>query len=411
MYLVSSLVATVYLCFLIFHGTCRLVDADFGPICSAVPLEGLLRDSAMMRRTECVLATRALRGFLYRPLPRGTRLPNCGLGPVASQRWKSSSVDDRRRDSSPGTAPAKRSYLVDGLMALSSRVSAIGSVASNSPYGRLMRLDKPIGTHLLFLPTAWGITVAAASVGDAASLCALTYGGAVIMRGAGCTMNDLWDQDIDQEVERTRSRPLAAGEISVPAGFAFLGLQLSAGLGVLLSLSNYAICVGAPSVIPVLLYPLAKRVTDYPQAVLGLTINWGALVGYAAAADALAAPAFWFYGAGWCWTMIYDTIYAHQDKVDDARIGVRSSALALAGGTKPALGVLAVAKVGLLTAAGLSAGLSAPYFGGVGLVGAHLVRQIIVTDLDSPEQCLKAFVSNSSTGALLWAAIAAGRVF
>lgn len=365
----------------------------------------------MMRRSESFLAARALRGFLRGSFYDGSRIRGSSVGSGTLQRRNCSGGDTGQRDGDSPAAPAKKFQFVEGLVSLRSRVSTIASVVSESPYGRLMRLDKPIGTNLLFLPTAWGITLAAASVGDAASLCALTYGGAVIMRGAGCTMNDLWDQDIDQEVERTRSRPLAAGEISVPAAFAFLGLQLSAGLGVLLSLNNYAICVGAPSVIPVLLYPLAKRMSDYPQAVLGLTINWGALVGYAAAADTLAAPAFCLYGAGWCWTMIYDTIYAHQDKVDDARIGVRSSALALGGRTKPALGALALAKVGLLTTAGLTAGLSAPYFGGVALVGAHLTRQIVVTDLDSPDQCLKAFVSNTNAGAVLWAAIAAGRVF
>lgn len=273
-----------------------------------------------------------------------------------------------------------------------------------------MRLDKPIGTHLLFLPTAWGITIASTSLIDATSLLALTYSGAVIMRGAGCTMNDLWDADIDTHVARTRSRPIASGEISVNRGFVFLGAQLSAGLAVLLSLSNYAICVGAPSVIPVLLYPLAKRVTDYPQAVLGLTINWGALVGYAAAAESLGPAAFYLYGAGWCWTMIYDTIYAHQDKADDVKIGVRSSALVLGDRTKPVLSALAVGKVGLLTCAGLSAGLSAPYFLGVGLAGAHVGRQIALTDLNNPKECLAAFKSNSVAGSLTLAAIVAGRI-
>lgn len=364
-----------------------------------------------MRRSEAVLAQRALRSLTHCSIFDVSRSQSSAAATILRvQRTLSTGGDGRRGDES-AAATAERPSLSSGFSSLRARTSALTSAVTQSPYGRLMRLDKPIGTHLLFLPTAWGITIAAGSVGDAMSLCALTYGGAVIMRGAGCTMNDLWDQDIDSEVARTRTRPLAAGEISVPAAFTFLGLQLSAGLGVLLSLSNYAICVGAPSVIPVLLYPLAKRVTDYPQAMLGLTINWGALVGYAAAADALAAPAFCLYGAGWCWTMIYDTIYAHQDKVDDARLGVRSSALALGERTKPALGVLAAAQVGLLTAAGFCADLSTPYFVGVALAGAHVTRQIVSTDLNSPDQCLKAFLSNSTAGGLVWAAIAAGRVF
>jgi 4-hydroxybenzoate polyprenyl transferase len=366
-----------------------------------------------MRRSNLVLAQRAIESMLRSVNARN----NPGFRNDVAANWTllqrslSTGGDSGDRQRREPSARGTDSPVLSSMAALRSQLSAAGSAVAQSSYGRLMRLDKPIGTHLLFLPTAWGISIAATSVGDAASLCALTYGGAVIMRGAGCTMNDLWDQDIDGEVERTRARPLAAGEISVPAAFVFLGAQLSAGLAVLLSLSNYAICVGAPSVVPVLLYPLAKRMTDYPQAVLGLTINWGALVGYAAAADALGAPALCLYGAGWCWTMIYDTIYAHQDKRDDARIGVRSSALALEGRTKPALALLAVGKIGLLAGAGVCADLSAPYFVGVTLAGVHVAWQIVATDLASPEDCMKTFVSNTTTGAITWAAIVAGRLF
>jgi 4-hydroxybenzoate polyprenyl transferase len=273
-----------------------------------------------------------------------------------------------------------------------------------------MRLDKPIGTHLLFLPAAWSITIGAPSIYDGASLCLLFYSGAVLLRGAGCTVNDLWDQDIDGRVARTRRRPLPSGEVSTRAAVALLAAQLSAGLAVLLSLNNTSIVVGAPSVIPAMLYPLAKRMTDYPQAVLGLTFNWGALLGYAAAADTLAPAAFCLYGAGWCWTMIYDTIYAHQDKVDDARIGVRSSALALGDRTRPVLALLAVGKIGCLAAAGFAADLSIPYYAGIALTGAHVARQIVSTDLDDPKQCLNAFQSNATTGAITWASLIAGRL-
>jgi 4-hydroxybenzoate polyprenyltransferase len=271
-----------------------------------------------------------------------------------------------------------------------------------------MRLDRPIGTHLLFLPAAWSITLGSSSVVDAISLYSLFYGGAVLLRGAGCTINDIWDADIDGRVARTRGRPLASGEVSQRGAFLFLSAQLSAGLAVLLSLNNTAVVVGAPSVIPVMLYPLAKRMTDYPQAVLGLTFNWGALLGYAAAADTLAPAAFCLYGAGWCWTMIYDTIYAHQDKKDDVQVGVRSSALALGDQTKPALALLAVGKLGLLAAAGFAADLSMPFYGGIALTGAHVGWQIVSTDLNDPEQCLSAFKSNTTTGVITWFSCCAG---
>lgn len=335
-----------------------------------------------------------------RPRPRLSEAPYAYFSSAGSTRPTGSGSD--RKDE--GKSALKR------LEALQTQVGNIYEFVTTSRYGRLMRLDKPIGTNLLFLPTAWGISIAASSTADSLSLYALTYVGAVIMRGAGCTMNDLWDEDIDSQVERTRARPIAAREISVPAAFTFLGAQLSAGLSVLLSLKNYAIVVGAPSVIPVLLYPLAKRVTDYPQAVLGLTINWGALVGYAAAAESLGPAAFCLYGAGWCWTMIYDTIYAHQDKQDDARIGVKSSALALGAQTKPALATLAVGKVGLLTAAGYFADLSTPYYVGVALSGAHVARQVVSTDLENPKECMRAFTSNTTCGAITWLAIIAGRL-
>lgn len=337
----------------------------------------------------------------HRRIPEDPRL-------AIISRANSSSASPNPSPPSGDGVPKK--HVVQGIYKLFQQLGPMYDLAANSRYGRLMRLDKPIGTNLLFLPTAWGISIVASSIPDALALYGLTYAGAVIMRGAGCTMNDLWDEDIDRRVERTRSRPIAAGEISIPAAFTFLGAQLCAGLAVLLSLNNYAIVTGAPSVIPVLLYPLAKRVTDYPQAVLGLTINWGALVGYAAASESLAPTAFCLYGAGWCWTMIYDTIYAHQDKRDDAQIGVKSAALALGARTKPALAVLGCAKVGLLAAAGYCGDLSSAYYAGIALTGGHIARQISTTNLDDPKECMTAFASNATTGTITWLAIVAGRL-
>jgi 4-hydroxybenzoate polyprenyl transferase len=279
-----------------------------------------------------------------------------------------------------------------------------------SRYGRLMRLDKPTGTNLLFLPAAWSITMGAGSIIDALHLYALFYGGAILLRGAGCTINDIWDSDIDPHVDRTKARPIAAGEVSIPAAFAFLGVQLSGGLAVLFSLNQTSFLVGAPVVIPVMLYPLAKRMTAYPQAVLGLTFNWGALLGYAAATDTLSASALCLYGAGWCWTLIYDTIYAHQDKKEDALLGVLSSALTLGDNVRPVLSGLALAKISCLALAGVLGDMATPYYAGVAIAGSHSLRQIWWTDLDDPKQCSAAFSSNSLTGAITWAAVIAGRI-
>ena len=195
--------------------------------------------------------------------------------------------------------------------------------AAAVPYAALGRWDRPIGTWLLLWPCLWSTSLAAtAGTMPDASLCALFGLGAFAMRGAGCTVNDLWDRDIDRQVERTRLRPLASGAIGVPQALGFLGAQCTVGLGVLLALPPYAVGLSFVSVPLVGLYPLAKRVTNWPQAVLGLTFNWGALVGWAAVHGAcdwsVVLP---LYAGGFWWTLLYDTIYAHQDKRDDAKVG------------------------------------------------------------------------------------------
>lgn len=301
--------------------------------------------------------------------------------------------------------------VLSGVSAASGALTSVYSRFSQTSYGRLMRLDKPIGTHLLFLPGAWGISIASSSPTEVLSLCGLFYGGAVLMRGAGCTINDIWDVDIDRKVERTKSRPLAANEISTPAAFVFLGAQLSGALLVLTQLNTETFLVGTMALLPVIFYPLAKRHTPYPQAVLGLTLNWGALMGYSAVTGTLGTPALFLYGAGWCWTMVYDTIYAFQDKVDDERIGVHSTARTFARNTKPVLAAFTAGKVALLTGAGIAADLSTPYFMGISASAIHLAYQVYATDLSNSEQCQKAFNSNSITGAVTLASIVAGRVF
>lgn len=226
------------------------------------------------------------------------------------------------------------------------------------------------------------------------------------MRGAGCTINDLWDIDIDGKVERTKMRPLAAGTITKPQAIVFLGLQLTAGLAVLLSLNVYSIILGAASMGLVIIYPLMKRVTNWPQFVLGLTFNWGALLG----ASAVLGTCPWhiclpMYLGCVTWTLMYDTIYAHQDKRDDVKVGVKSTALFLGSYTKPACVAFASCFLTGLLGAGHAAGVGLLYYSAVGAAGCHLAWQIRTVDLDKPADCMAKFVSNSKLGAAVCAGI------
>lgn len=284
------------------------------------------------------------------------------------------------------------------------------STLSTTRYGRLIRLDKPIGTYLLFLPAAWTISLSAPSVLEFARLTALFYSGAVLLRGAGCTINDIWDVDIDKRVARTRKRPIAAGEISIFSAFAFLGAQFTGGLVILTQLNTSSFLIATLSIPLIMSYPLAKRSMSYPQVVLGLAMNWGTLLGSAAATSFITPEALLLYGAGCCWTMVYDTIYAHQDRDDDRQIGIGSTALAFGAHAKPIMLALAAGKFTFLTAAGVVGGLSCPYYIGATAATAHLVRQIATTDLSDGAQCQKAFVSNQTTGALTWLGLMASRL-
>ncbi|GBF96715.1 hypothetical protein Rsub_09457 [Raphidocelis subcapitata] len=284
--------------------------------------------------------------------------------------------------------------------------------ASALPYAHLMRLEKPIGTYLLAWPGLWSIALAAEK-GHLPDpwLSFLFVVGAVLLRGAGCTVNDLWDRDIDRQVARTRGRPIASGAVSVPQGIAFLGAQLALGLGVLLQLNPYTQVLGASSLLLVGTYPLMKRVTGWPQAYLGLTINWGALMGWAAARGAcdwtVVLP---LYAAGVNWSLVYDTIYAHQDKADDAKVGVGSTALSLGARTKPALSAFAALQAGCLLAAGGAAGAGAAFHAAVAAGAAHQAWQIWGVDLDDGRDCMAKFVSNKWYGAVLYAGIVADRL-
>ncbi|MEX2649423.1 MAG: 4-hydroxybenzoate octaprenyltransferase [Alphaproteobacteria bacterium] len=273
------------------------------------------------------------------------------------------------------------------------------------PYLRLARADKPAGTWLLLWPCWWSLALAGAEW----RLYALFGIGALAMRAAGCVVNDIADRDIDARVARTAPRPLASGELGLGHALGFLALLLAIGLAVLVQLPRAAIAVGAASLVLVAVYPLAKRFTDWPQAVLGLTFNWGALLAWTAADGTLGLPALVLYAACLAWTLGYDTIYAHQDKADDAAVGVRSAALALGARTRPWLAVFYALAWAGIAAAGVLAGLA--WLTIVLLVPAalHLAWQVFRVDLDAPADCLAKFRSNVDVGWLVAAALLIGR--
>jgi 4-hydroxybenzoate polyprenyltransferase len=274
------------------------------------------------------------------------------------------------------------------------------------PYLRLMRADRPIGTWLLLIPCWQGLALAVAERGvDAATFAlyvALFAIGAIVMRGAGCAYNDIVDRDFDAKVERTALRPIPSGAISVRRAAIFLVALCLIGLVVLLQFNPYTVTLGVASLALVAAYPFMKRVTWWPQAWLGLTFNWGALMGYAAIAGELTPAPLLLYASGIAWTLGYDTIYAHQDKEDDALIGVKSSARALGARTKPALIAFYAAATGLAAAAAIAAGAAfvAPLFLAAGL---HFRRQVRSLDVDDSATCLRVFRSNRDAGLLVLA--------
>src|SRR5579871_4940160 len=227
------------------------------------------------------------------------------------------------------------------------------------PYARLARLDRPIGTWLLLFPCWWGIALAAERWPDW-YLMALFGIGAVVMRGAGCTFNDIVDRDFDAKVERTRTRPIPSGAVSVRSAVLFMLLQLAAGAAILFSLNRLSIALGILVIALIATYPFMKRITYWPQFFLGLNFNWGALMGWTAARGDLTLAPLLLYIGGIAWTLGYDTIYAHQDKEDDALIGVKSSARRLGARTRPALFLFYGVAVALFALAGHMAGLASP---------------------------------------------------
>nr|POF10134.1 4-hydroxybenzoate polyprenyltransferase, mitochondrial [Quercus suber] len=268
------------------------------------------------------------------------------------------------------------------------------------PYAELIRLDKPVGTYYLFLPCLFSTLLAAPLTNPVTSpstvfaTAGLFFSGALVMRGAGCTINDLWDRNLDPHVARTRLRPIARGAITPAQALPYLGAQLLTGLAILLQFPPQCFFYATPSLLLVTLYPLAKRVTHYPQAVLGLTFSWGAMLGFPAlGVDLLSSPttlaaATSLYASCVAWTVVYDMIYAYQDIRDDARAGIKSIALAQAANAKLFLSAVATLQVGLLAGAGVALDASpAFYVGTCGGAAATLAYMIRVVDLESVADC------------------------
>ena len=281
------------------------------------------------------------------------------------------------------------------------------------PFLRLARIDRPIGWWLLLLPCWWSAGLASIAghkaLPDIGHLM-LFLVGAIAMRGAGSTYNDIVDRELDRKVERTRSRPVASGAVSVRAALVFALLQGLVGLAVLLSLNSFSVLLGLVSLVPVAIYPFMKRITSWPQAVLGLAFSWGALMGWSATFGSLSAPALLLYAGAVAWTMGYDTIYAIQDLEDDAVAGIRSTALLFGQRTQIAVsGFYAVTAVCIALAL-YSAGTGPLAYLGLILFGGHLAWQCLRIDIGNGQSALALFRSNRNAGLILFAGLIADGV-
>ena len=275
------------------------------------------------------------------------------------------------------------------------------------PYLRLARLDRPIGSWLLLMPCWWSLGLAGMAANTPVSLrnIVLFFVGAFAMRGAGCTWNDIVDRELDAKVERTRSRPIPSGQVTVTQAATFLIVQALVGLAVLLQFNGFTVLMGFASLGVVVIYPFMKRITYWPQIVLGLAFSWGALMGWPTVFGRLDWAPIILYAGSIAWVIGYDTIYAHQDREDDALIGIKSTALLFRERTKPMLAVFYVAAVVLIGIAGTIAAGNVYFF--IGLVGfaAHLGWQVFSLDINDPAHCLKLFKSNRDAGLFLFGAM------
>jgi 4-hydroxybenzoate polyprenyltransferase len=281
------------------------------------------------------------------------------------------------------------------------------------PYLRLARLDRPIGSWLLLMPCWWSVGLAGMSAGAFPSLwhIVLFFIGAFAMRGAGCTWNDIVDRDLDSRVERTRSRPIPSRQVTVAQAYVFMLLQALVGLAVLLQFNWFTVITGFASLSVIVIYPFMKRITYWPQIVLGLAFSWGALMGWPAAFGRLDWPALILYAGSICWVIGYDTIYAHQDREDDLLIGIKSTALLFGERTKPMVAGFYGAAAVLIGIAGILAGGQLIFVLGLIAFAAHLAWQVTRLDISDPAHCLRLFKSNRDAALILFAAMLLEAVF
>ena len=282
------------------------------------------------------------------------------------------------------------------------------------PYARLARFDRPIGSWLLMFPCWWALALAEHANGAAYPslwFLALFAIGSIAMRGAGCTYNDIVDRDIDASVARTRGRPIPSGEVSAKSAAVFMLLLCLIGLAVLLQFNWYTIVLGASSLLLVAIYPFMKRITNWPQFVLGLTFKWGALVGWTAARGTLEWPAVLLYAGCIAWTIAYDTLYAHQDKEDDLTLGLGSTALRFGDQTKAWVsGFYAFAMVTWVWTAWI-VGVGPIGMAGLAAAALHMVWQVTTLDISNPENCLRRFKSNRDLGWIVFIGFVADMLF
>jgi 4-hydroxybenzoate polyprenyltransferase len=269
------------------------------------------------------------------------------------------------------------------------------------PYLKLARFDRPIGAWLLLFPCWWSLALAELARGraypDLWYLLLFTIG-AFVMRGAGCTHNDIVDRNYDGRVERTASRPIPSGQVSIKQALAFAIALSLIGFAVLLQFNRFTIWLGVASLLPIAIYPFMKRITSWPQIVLGLTFKWGALMGWAAIYGELTLAPIALYAGSVLWTIGYDTIYAHQDKEDDAVLGLRSTALLFRDRTRNWVGGFYSGAIVLWAAAGMLAGAHLIFFSALALVGVQLAWQVSTLDTEDPQNCLRRFRSNKDVG-------------
>lgn len=266
------------------------------------------------------------------------------------------------------------------------------------PYAYLARWDRPIGVWLLLMPGLWSVTSSTENIEGIIVTAVLFFFGAVLMRGAGCTINDMADKDIDEKIERTKGRPLASGKLSFNKALIFLTVQLGLAFVILAQFNRLTIFLGVASLGLVVCYPFMKRLTYWPQAFLGLTMNWGILMGWAAVNNEISLPPLILYFGSFFWTMGYDTIYGHMDRKDDLMVGVKSTSILLGADTKRYVAIWYTIFFLSFLAFGWLVGMGGLYFLGASFIMAMLLYQVLTLDIKKPSYCLKLFKINGLIG-------------